>query len=216
MTYLVILSLLTSHGPRARYVKLRVVHALGMLGTFSPPPWISDLGMHHGTCVTHVPWCMPGSLTNGFLWSQWRGNVPGIPGACASRNSTYLVRGPLLWMGYDKVILLGNIFKISPSECISVIMWRHMDTENMAIFCVVYTYIGCAFQCLLYWLVSLFRIQMVSLYRDKSQLLRTATFRYSYAVENESKKFIQWNPQVTWVLGHQHNNTRMSVSAWQR
>ena len=25
--------------------------------------------MHHGTCVTHVPW----SLTNGFLWSRWRG-----------------------------------------------------------------------------------------------------------------------------------------------
>ena len=23
-------------------------------------------------CVTHVPWCMPGSLTSGFLWSQWR------------------------------------------------------------------------------------------------------------------------------------------------
>ena len=28
----------------------------------------------HGTCVTHVHWCMPGSLTNGFLWSRWRGN----------------------------------------------------------------------------------------------------------------------------------------------
>ena len=24
---------------------------------------VSDPGMHHGTCVTHVPWCMPGSLT---------------------------------------------------------------------------------------------------------------------------------------------------------
>ena len=23
--------------------------------------------------VTHVPWCMPGSLTSGFLWSRWRG-----------------------------------------------------------------------------------------------------------------------------------------------
>ena len=29
--------------------------------------------MHHGTCVTHVPWCMPGSLTGGFLWCGWRG-----------------------------------------------------------------------------------------------------------------------------------------------
>ena len=29
--------------------------------------------MHHGTCVTHVPWCMLGSLTSSFLWSRWRG-----------------------------------------------------------------------------------------------------------------------------------------------
>ena len=29
--------------------------------------------MHHGTCVTHVPWCMSGSLTWGFHWSRWRG-----------------------------------------------------------------------------------------------------------------------------------------------
>ena len=50
----------------------------------------SDPGMHHGTCVTHVPWCMSGSLTRGG-----GENVPGIPGACATRNSTYLVRGPL-------------------------------------------------------------------------------------------------------------------------
>ena len=26
---------------------------------------ISDPNMHHGTCVTHVPWCMSGSLTKG-------------------------------------------------------------------------------------------------------------------------------------------------------
>ena len=24
---------------------------------------VSDPGMHHGTCITHVPWCMSGSLT---------------------------------------------------------------------------------------------------------------------------------------------------------
>ena len=34
---------------------------------------VSDPDMHHGTCVTHVPWCMPESLTSGFLWSRWRG-----------------------------------------------------------------------------------------------------------------------------------------------
>ena len=59
-----------AHGPLTRYVKLHVVHAPGMPGTFSLPPLVSDPDMHH---VTHVPWCMSRSLTCGFLWSQWRG-----------------------------------------------------------------------------------------------------------------------------------------------
>ena len=49
-------------------------------GKFSPPPRVNDPGMHHGTCVTHVPWCMPGSLTNDFLWSRRRGKTfPAFP-----------------------------------------------------------------------------------------------------------------------------------------
>ena len=28
-------------------------------------PLVSNPGMHHGTCVVHVPWCMSGSLTRG-------------------------------------------------------------------------------------------------------------------------------------------------------
>ena len=82
------------HGPLARYVKLRVAHAPGMPGMFSPPPRVSDPDIHHGTCVTHVPWCMPASLISGFLWSRWRVNVPGIPSACTTHYFTYLVRGP--------------------------------------------------------------------------------------------------------------------------
>ena len=60
------------HGPLTRYVKLRVAHVPGMPETFSPPPRVSDPDMYHGTCVTHVPWCMPGSLISGFLWSRCR------------------------------------------------------------------------------------------------------------------------------------------------
>ena len=45
---------------------------------FQRKPIVGDPGMHHGTCVTHVPWCMSGSLTCGD-----GENVPGIPGACA-------------------------------------------------------------------------------------------------------------------------------------
>ena len=45
-----------------------------------PHPWascqirkiVSDPDMHHGTCVTHVPWCMPGSLTSGYIWTRLR------------------------------------------------------------------------------------------------------------------------------------------------
>ena len=59
-----------SHRPLTRYVKLSVAHAPGMPGTFSHyrlqrKPLDNDPGMHHGMCVTHVPWCMLGSLTHG-------------------------------------------------------------------------------------------------------------------------------------------------------
>ena len=52
-------------------------------------PLVIDPGMYHGTCVTHVPWRMSGSLTRGN-----GENVPCIPGASAARNFMYLVRGP--------------------------------------------------------------------------------------------------------------------------
>ena len=61
---------------------------------FSRPPRVSKPDMHHGTCIMYIPWCMPRSLISGFLWSRWREYVPGITGACANRNFTYLVRSP--------------------------------------------------------------------------------------------------------------------------
>ena len=61
------------HGPLAQYVTLRVAHASRMLETFFSRPWISDPDMHHGTCVTHVSWCMLGLLISGFLWCRWQG-----------------------------------------------------------------------------------------------------------------------------------------------
>ena len=42
---------------------------------------VSDPGMHHGTCVTHVPWCKSVSPTRGG-----GEKVLGIPGACASAS----------------------------------------------------------------------------------------------------------------------------------
>ena len=68
---------------------------------FQWKPVVSDPGMHHGACVTHVPWCMSGSLAGGA-----GENVHGILGACATRNFTYLARDPwkhsLWWYFYLK------------------------------------------------------------------------------------------------------------------
>ena len=74
---------LLSHWPFTRYVKLRAVHASGMPGTFprgrlQRKPLVSNPDMHHDTCVTHVPWCMSGSISRGG-----GENVPGITSACA-------------------------------------------------------------------------------------------------------------------------------------
>ena len=60
-------------------------------------PLVSNPGMHHGTCVTHVPWCMSGLLTRGG-----GENVPGIPGACATHNFTYLARDP--WLSMSRLL----------------------------------------------------------------------------------------------------------------
>ena len=57
---------------------------------------VSNPGVHHDTCDTHVPWRMSVSLSRGGVES-----VPGIPRAYATRNFAYLVRGPCwdYWRG---------------------------------------------------------------------------------------------------------------------
>ena len=111
----------SSYEPLTRYVKLQVAHPPGMPGTFSPPrlqrkPLVSDPGMHHGTCVTHVSWCMSGSLTRGG-----GKNVPGIPDICAIHNFTYLARGPLrveqLIGASLSLHYINRIWRLSFSRC---------------------------------------------------------------------------------------------------
>ena len=53
---------------------------------FQRKPLVSDPGMHHCTCVTHVPWCMSGSLARG----GWE-NVPGIPGTWQMIKNTHIL-----------------------------------------------------------------------------------------------------------------------------
>ena len=86
---------------------------------FQRKPLVSDPGMHHGTCVTHVPWCMSGSLTCGD-----RENVPGIPGACAPRGGVlpmwwviHMCRGfdPLFSLWQDRARSFWGIFSHPPT-----------------------------------------------------------------------------------------------------
>ena len=60
-------------------------------------PLVSDHGMRHARAVMHV----------GIATSGGGENVPGIPGACATRNFTYLVRDPYVMM---HIVFLSNVF----------------------------------------------------------------------------------------------------------
>ena len=59
---------------------------------------VSDPGMHHGTCVTHVPWCMSGSLTHGG-----GENVPGISGASAILRIWQEAHWTTSFIGWDHI-----------------------------------------------------------------------------------------------------------------
>ena len=93
-------------------------------------PLVSDPGMHHGKCVTHVPWCMSGSLTRGG-----GENVPGITGACAIHNITYLARGPFLVAS----LALSQRNKAQQTACIIHGVY-HIFALNM---CAVIRYYSC-------------------------------------------------------------------------
>ena len=96
------------NGPLVRYVKSAVCACAGNAGNvFFPPPRVSDPGIHHGTCVTHVSWCLPGSLTNGFPWSRRRGK--------RSPHSRRM-RNPKLYVSGKRPIiadLIGSHFHVS-------------------------------------------------------------------------------------------------------
>ena len=83
----------------------------------------------------HVPCCMSGSLTRGG-----GENIPGIPGACATRNLTYLARGP--WMGvciplYHADVInhlytkhdAGRLISVSQRKFSSLSIWSFIICE---------------------------------------------------------------------------------------
>ena len=112
-------------GSLTRYPILWVAHASGMLVTCSPLLRVSDADMHHGTCVTHVPWCMLGLLTSGFLWSRWWGKYSRIPVACATRNFAYLES---MRLGGKIIISLPNFKAIKQLQ--TLVLWLSNFTKS--------------------------------------------------------------------------------------
>ena len=74
--------------------------------------------MHHGTCVTHVPWCMSGLLA--------RGGGENVPGACATRNFTYLARGPC----WKRLHVMTSSCTVFPVNCSS----DFVTSSNVTVF----------------------------------------------------------------------------------
>ena len=106
-------------------------------GHLQRKPIVSDPGMHYGTCVTHVPWCMLGSLTRGG-----GENVPGIPGACApailrnwqEAHTTY-THTACKWLWSDVATRIRDHFVFASSQremtlhCNSVSHWLGAYTK---------------------------------------------------------------------------------------
>ena len=89
---------------------------------------------HHGlavpTCVTHVPWCMSGSLTSGFLWSRWRGKRSRH--SRRMRNLQFYVSGkrPMVFATvvigkffWDVPIAISVGFRAKRTIEISIVIW---------------------------------------------------------------------------------------------
>ena len=78
---------------------------------------VSDPGMHHGTCYGV-------------------GNVPGIPGACATRNFTYLGRGP--WFSDKRQLMICIISRLPYLDEVTAV-WRDafLYTTLLPLLCIL-------------------------------------------------------------------------------
>ena len=111
--------LASAHGPLTRYVKLQVLHSPG---TFSLPPRVSDPDKHQGTCVCRDA-CLDRSLMASFKVGSGK-NIPGIPGVCATRNFTYLVRGPFTYnIRLSPLISMSEAFSTKNATIFSASDW---------------------------------------------------------------------------------------------
>ena len=106
----------TTHGPLTRYIKWWVAHAQVMSGTFPPLPTSKETASYRSrhasrhVCHAHI------LIHVGIVNPRWRENIPGIPGACATCNFTYLAIGPLPTQqkAFQKLMLLLLWWKWPP------------------------------------------------------------------------------------------------------
>ena len=99
-----------------------------MPGTFSPSPRVSDPDMHHDTCVTHMPWCMPGSLTSGFLWSRLQGKRSRY--SRCMRNPQFYVSGKRPMDGCTfNCVFDGGCYRFS-----SLVKFHNKDLSRVSLF----------------------------------------------------------------------------------
>ena len=105
-------------------------------------PLLSDSDMHHGMCVTRVPWCMSESPTRGG-----GKNVPGIPGACTTRNFMYLARVGIdvlspshqrasCWLHYNDAMMSAMTSQISSLKIVYPTVYSGADQRKTSKLCV--------------------------------------------------------------------------------
>ena len=80
--------------------QIRTIAGCACAGNVSQPPTSKETASWRSRHASrHVPWCVSASLTR-----SCGENVPGIAGACATRNFTHMLRGP--WDSYQVFIIL--------------------------------------------------------------------------------------------------------------
>ena len=79
-------------------------------------PVVRDPGMHHGTCATHVPWCMSESLNRGG-------------GEKRSRHSRRM-RNPQYYVSGKRP--MGNSWSavVVRYKSIPILLWHHFSTNS--------------------------------------------------------------------------------------
>ena len=158
---------------------------------FQRKPLVSDPGMHHDTCVTHVPWCMSGSLT-----CSGGENVPGIPGACApailriwqeahGENLTMLV-----WSDNHRE---NNV---TQSQMVSE-KYAGYYTSNMYIYCFIILFYVCEANAAL-----VLPIYIITFFRSgnrNSNVWHNIALYFNYTFVHRMWKGLAWqNPKPTW------------------